>query len=278
LTGSKIQGNVQKELLHNSCGVVKHEENMYTIKINQIISEKKMKKTIFFFVLTFAFCALTQSFAISPEVYQQIQFKIEHSGNQAVREAGEVLLKHGILKPDRHSARSFDTSARSTDCHVQFNQRFLSNILKQDMVDKKLPEDLLELNLTLQDSKIEVRGRLDGPAFINPKFSANLDIGYLAVNSFRIRISNIRLAGFKASLFHNMICRYIDEALKRAFPANCQTRIKKKSGGIIDIDVKVKPEGFVPGVSKFGYLSNAGIANARMFFSFSVPVQKIRRR
>ncbi len=218
--------------------------------------------------------------AISPEAYQKIQFKIEHSGNEEVRKAGKTLMRHGILKPDRRSARSFDVSSWQTDCHVQFNQRFLDNILKQDMVNNELPEDLLELNVLLCDSKIEVTGRLDGPAFLNPRFAADLDMGYLENNSFRIRVSNIKLAGFKATLFTRLISKYIDQALKRAFPAHCKSKIKKKSGGIIDIDVSVSPEGFVPGISKLGFLSNAGISNARIFFSFSVPAGKnsIRRR
>ena len=235
--------------------------------------ENYVKKKLFLAVI--AACIISTSlFAISRDTYRQIQFKIEHSGDPEVRKAGEILTRKGILKPDSNSASTYDISSRNTDCHVQFNQKFIRNILKQDMVDNKLPEQLLSLFTRLDENKIEVTGRLDGPAFINPRFSSDLDIGYLAKNSFRVRISDIRVAGFKVTLFTRLICGYIEDAIKRAFPENCKTRVRKKSGGVIYIDVKVSPEGFVPGISKLGYLSNAGIAKGRMFFSFTVPQAK----
>lgn len=238
-----------------------------------------MSKTLFvLLVIGLAFVPLSSASAISPDAFQKLQFEIEHSGSDEVRKAGEVLTSHGILKPDGRSAKSRKTSSVSTDCHVQFNHKFISNILDQDMVGKKLPDGLIELHTLLNDSNIAINGRLDGPAFINPKFSAEVDLGFVAANNFKVRVSSIRLAGFKASLFTRMISGYIEDALKRAFPKSCQTKITTKSGGIIDIDVKVDPEGFVPGVSSYGYLSNAGIRDGRMFFSFSIPTKKKRRR
>ncbi|MBU1108079.1 MAG: hypothetical protein KKB51_15515 [Candidatus Riflebacteria bacterium] len=217
--------------------------------------------------------------ASEPDAYSKIQFEVEHSGDPEVRKAAEVLIKKGILKPDRRSARpaADETNGAGSDCFVSFNQRFLSNILEQDQVGKKLPSDLLELNVVLAESCININGRLDGPAFVNPKFAARLDLGFSGVNSFKIRVSEIRVAGFSASLFTRMISGYIEDAVKRAFPKNCSTKVQTRSGGIIDIDVKVDPEGFVPGISKVGFLSDAGIRQGKIFFCFSIPQKRGRR-
>ncbi len=212
-------------------------------------------------------------------VYSKIQFEVEHSGDPEVRKAAEVLVKKGILKPNRRSARprAGETNGAGSDCFVSFNQRFLSNIIGQDQVSKKLPSDLRELNVVLAESCININGRLNGPAFVNPKFAARLDMGYLGVNCYKIRVSEIRLAGFSTSLFTRMISGYIEDAVKRAFPKNCSTKVQTRSGGIIDIDVKVDPEGFVPGISKIGFLSDAGIRENKIFFCFSIPQKKGRR-
>lgn len=233
-------------------------------------------------LLLFFGCPLwmNQVQAVSDSEYQRFKFEVEHSGDAEVRKAAEVLIKKGVIKPDARSARPAgnDTNGSLSDCFVSFNQRFISNILNQDMVSKKLPDGLLELNTMLGDSSIVLNGRLDGPAFVNPRFNAVVDLGYLGVNSFRVRVSQIKLAGFKASLFNRMICNYITDAIKRAFPKNCQVKTAAKSGGIIDIDVKVEPEGFVPGISSYGFLSDAGIRHGKMFFCFSIPEKKGRRR
>ncbi len=212
-------------------------------------------------------------------VFSRIQFEVEHSGDPEVRKAAEILVKKGILKPNQRSARPRDgeTNGAGSDCFVSFNQNFLSNILDQDQVSKQLPSDLRELNVVLAESCININGRIDGPAFVNPKFAARLDLGYFGPNSFKIRVSEIRLAGFSASLFARMICGYIEDAVKRAFPKNCSTKVQTRSGGIIDIDVKVDPEGFVPGISKVGFLSDAGIRQNKIFFCFSVPQKRGRR-
>lgn len=213
-------------------------------------------------------------------VYGRIQFEVEHSGDPEVRQAAEVLIKKGILKPNRRSARpgAGETNGAGSDCFVSFNQRFLSNILEQDQVSKQLPSDLRELNVVLAESCINISGRLDGPAFVNPKFAARLDLGYFGPNCFKVRVSEIKLAGFGASLFIRLISGYIEDAVKRAFPKNCATKVQTRSGGIIDIDVKVDPEGFVPGISKIGFLSDAGIRENKIFFCFSIPQQKRGRR
>lgn len=239
-----------------------------------------MKKFLLLLILGFCPVLVPAVEALSADEFQRFQFEVEHSGDADVRKAAEILIKKGVLKPDTRSARpgSNDTNGRLSDCHVAFNQRFISNILNQDMVGKKLPDGLLELNTLLCDSSISLNGRLDGPAFVNPRFSASLDLGYLGTNSFRVRISQVKLAGFKASLFNRMICNYISDAVKRAFPKNCEIKTAAKSGGIIDIDVKVEPEGFVPGISSYGFLSDAGIRNGKMFFSFSIPQKKARGR
>jgi len=212
-------------------------------------------------------------------VYSRIQFEVEHSGDPEVRKAAETLVKKGILKPNQRSARPRDgeTNGAGSDCFVSFNQRFLSNILEQDQVSKQLPSDLRELNVVLAESCINISGRLDGPAFVNPKFAARLDLGYFGPNCFKIRVSEIRLAGFSASLFTRMISGYIEDAVKRAFPKNCTTKVQTRSGGIIDIDVKVDPEGFVPGISRIGFLSDAGIRQSKIFFCFAIPQKKGRR-
>lgn len=237
-----------------------------------------------YFCLAFSVCLFfgfsSSLFALSPDEYQRFQFEVEHSGDADVRKAAEILIKKGVIKPDSRSARpgSSDSNGRLSDCHVTFNQRFIGNILSQDQVGRKLPEGLIELNTLLADSCININGRLDGPAFLNPRFSAVLDLGFLAPNSFRVRITNVKLAGFNASMFNRMICGYITDAVKRAFPKNCEVKTATKSGGIIDIDVKVQPEGFVPGISAYGFLSDAGIRHGKMFFSFSIPETKKSRR
>lgn len=230
-------------------------------------------------VLALMFAGNNTLKASEEAVYGKIQFEVEHSGDPEVRKAAEILVEKGILKPDRRSARprSGETNGAGSDCFVSFNQRFLSNILDQDQVGKQLPSDLRDLNVVLAESCININGRLDGPAFVNPKFAARLDLGYFGVNCFKIRVSEIRLAGFSASLFTRMISGYIENAVKRAFPKNCSTKVQTRSGGIIDIDVKVDPEGFVPGISKIGFLSDAGIRENKIFFCFSIPQKKGRR-
>lgn len=239
-----------------------------------------MKKLALFCLLLLLLSAGSQVKALSADEYQRFKFEVEHSGDAEVRKAAEILIKKGVIRPDKRSARpsSQDTNGSLSDCHVTFNERFIKNILEQDMVSQKLPDGLLELNTMLGESCLNISGRLDGPAFLNPRFSAELDIGFLKANSFRVQVSRIKLAGFKANLFNRMICDYISDAVKRAFPKNCRIAARAKSGGLIHIDVEVEPEGFVPGVSSLGFLSDAGIRNGKMFFCFSIPQNKRKRR
>lgn len=237
-----------------------------------------IKKTILVAALLLMPVFTAEVKAISPDDYKKFQFEVEHSGDAEVRKAAEILIKKGVIKPDSRSARPGmnDSNGNLSDCHVSFNQRFLSNVLEQDQISKKLPEGLLEQKTVLGESSIGITGRLDGPAFMNPRFAATLDVGFIAANSFKVRISEIKVAGFNTSLFTRMISDYIADAVKRAFPKSCAVKIQPKSGGIIDLDVKVDPEGFVPGISSLGFLSDAGIRNGKLFFCFSIP-QKSRR-
>ena len=70
-----------------------------------------------------------------------------------------------------------------------------------------------------------------------------------------------------------IISGYLEKAIKRAFPAHCQTKMSSVSGKIV-IDVRVSPEGFVPGLGQKAYLADVGMAAGRLYFVFSTPSPK----
>ncbi len=231
-----------------------------------------MRASLLTKLFIFVFFAGSAAFGLDSAAIQELNFKVGHSGNPELQKALKTLSDSGMLVPSKETSRS---AIKTTgDCLVSFRQGLLQSSLVRELMNKKLPPQVLEISIALIENSLVVKGRLDGPAFINPRFETTISVGLVKDNVFFIRIGSLRIAGFDASLFSGLLEKYILDAVKRAFPASTGTKVTKapdSSQGAIVLNVEVNPEGFVSGLGKKAILTGIGITSGEFWLSFSTP-------
>ena len=215
--------------------------------------------------------------AMDMATYRELMFEAEHSRDKELKKAVLLFKEKGLVKKGNKKSETGAVSKKNADCHIFFNQKFIDNALRQDMVAKRFPKELLKVGALLEREGIKVTGKLDGPVFLNPGFSAFIQLKWLNKNAFMVNISEIKVSGIKVTLFNRLISGYLVKALNRAFPKDCKTRVVSRKKGVIRIEVCVNPEGFAPGISKFCFISAAGMSNGMLYFGMGTPIRKKSR-
>jgi hypothetical protein len=206
--------------------------------------------------------------ALTPADYQKVAFQAAHANDSEVQKAFSLLVQRGILSQDSPSSES---GFPDSDCLVLADQRILKSSLLRDLMNRQLPKEVLAIDLAMVADNLLVTGRLDGPAFVNPKFEARIAIQFLRTNCFRFRFHGLKVMGFNASIFNGLIKSYLEDAFRRIFPEGCTTRFSLDKDGSILADATISPEGFVPGLGKKAFLSHAGIKANKLFLGFTIP-------
>jgi hypothetical protein len=237
-----------------------------------------MNKLLVVFCATLMIICAGSISAMDMKTYQELLFEAEHSRDKELKKAVLLFKKKGLVRKTSKKSETGAVSKKNADCHIFFNQKFIDNALRQDMVAKQFPKELLKVAALLEKDGIRVTGKLDGPIFLNPGFSSFIQLNWLKKNAFMINISEIKVSGIKVTLFNRLISGYIIKALNRAFPKDCKTRVVSRKKGVIRIEVCVNPEGFAPGISKFCFISAAGMSNGMLYFGMGTPMMKKSRR
>lgn len=131
----------------------------------------KYKSHLIYLVCLFV---LMSSVIFASSAYQQIKFEIQHTNCPEVRRAGQLLIDSGVISPT-----SGGICSHTPDSRLTFNELFLQQAIKRDIIKQQVPSELKELNLSIVDNYLQVRGRLDGPLFINPSFTLPYFQGHL---------------------------------------------------------------------------------------------------
>jgi hypothetical protein len=206
--------------------------------------------------------------SLDRQTYQELVFKVEHSGDPAAKAAMETLIKKGILAPQTASSRP--KSAAKGDCELLVGEGLVQSALMRDFLKKEVPPQVLELHVRFADAAVLLNGRLDGPLFLNPRFEAAIDFSFVKTNVYRMRIFGLKVMGFEMKLFSSILQKYVQDALKRVFIQGCTTRSVDGPNGSIIIEVTINPDGLVPGLGKKAYLSGLDMRQRFLRFSFSL--------
>jgi len=123
----------------------------------------------------------------------------------------------------------------------------MSGCLANDLKANLLPEEIMEIQIRFAEGGFLFKGKLDGPAFINPKFETLVRIRPVTPNTFDFVLHRMKMAGISFKLFSGIIFRIIEKTLKKTFAKDyIECNYLKTSDKNTALRVKIKPDAFFP--------------------------------
>lgn len=205
--------------------------------------------------------------ALDLEAVRELNVRALHSNDAEVLGAMKVLQERGLLSADENPA----APRHESDCTLIVRQSVLSSALARDLTAQTLPSEVMEIAIALEQGGIRLTGTLDGPLFINPKFSAFLGLRMAGPNTVDMVIQEAKVSGFGVKWLSGFAFKFVEENLKNTFGGFARvTNLGKQEDKSHVIRIQISPEGLVPFVGNNAQLSGIESHNGSLHIGISM--------
>ena len=207
-------------------------------------------------VLFFAILASLPSFAAAQS--RSILMKALHSEDSEVIAAARLLQERGLLRSTekRSSTKASSLAFSSADCTMTFRQHVLNTALARNLTKGLVPKQVQELVATFEAAGVRLKGKIDGPLFVNPSFDALVELRLVRENVLDVLVVKSKVGWFDMKRFAGFVYAYVEGSIRQHFGqfADCRDMGAADDGTYV-IRVTFKPAGFAPFVGDHAKLT-----------------------
>ncbi len=178
-----------------------------------------------------------------------------HSDDAEVVAAAKLLQERGLLR-SRASRAPKASSFAFADCTMTIRQRVLTTALARNLTAGLIPKQVEDLTATFEPAGVRLKGKIDGPLFVNPSFDVLVELRLARENVVDVVIVKSKVGWFETRRFAGFVFAYVEGSLKQQFGqfATCQDMGANEDGAYV-IRVTFNPAGFAPFVGDHAKLT-----------------------
>ena len=213
-----------------------------------------MKKKMWV-VLLFVLLGTMPSFLIAQS--RSILMSALHSEDAEVIAAAQLLQERGLLRSTKNdSVKASSLAFSSADCTMTFRQHVLNTALARNLTKGFIPKQVQELAATFEPAGVRLKGKIDGPLFVNPSFDALVELRLVRENVLDVVVVKSKVGWFDMRRFAGFVYAYVEGSIKQQFGqfADCRDMGAADDGSYV-IRVTFKPAGFAPFVGDHAKLT-----------------------
>jgi hypothetical protein len=205
--------------------------------------------------------------ALDIEAVRELNLQALHSNDAEILNAVKILQDRGLLEPSDNPK----APRQEHDCTLIIRQTVLSSALARDLTAQALPPEVTEIAISFEEGGIRLTGKLDGPLFINPSFSAFLGLRMSGANTIDLIIHEAKVSGFGVKWLSGFAFKFIDENLKTTFGTFARVSdLGRQEDKSHLIRIQIRPEGLVPFVGNNAQLSAIEAHNGSLHLMISM--------